>query len=142
MSKGTGTPGFMAPEAVYYEDHRDLLYPYSSASDVYAVGKIMMCLIKLENERDAPQPLYDGTDIDQRFDNDMEEVYDRALLDCVLDCLEPDPRNRPPVEKLWTYIQREVMKAPGLRALPPKLRGLEEGDVLRFEPDRYAVWAG
>ena len=100
-----------------------------------------MCLIKLEDDQHVSQPFYDTPDINQRFGNATEQLYSRQLLGCVLDCLEPDPSERPPVEKLWTYIQQQIMMTPGLRGLPPKFRGLEEGDVVRYEPDRYAVWA-
>jgi len=89
----TGTPAFMAPEAVYEADRMD------ARSDLYALGCVGFWLLtgRLVFERDTPiQTLLshiNDTPVapSKRAKQPIPEELDRAILDC----LEKDPAKRP-----------------------------------------------
>jgi serine/threonine-protein kinase len=89
----TGTPAFMAPEAVYEADRMD------ARSDLYALGCVGYWLVtgRLVFERDTPiQTLLshlNDTPVppSKRTTQPIPEGFDRVILDC----LEKDPAKRP-----------------------------------------------
>ena len=130
-------------EAVLYTDNskRDW-YRYSSASDVHACGRAILCLMNLETKRNVMQYGYDTQFDAPQFSAIALAFYPQSLFDAVAECTKPDPRDRMPVDELWLLIQKEVTAPPRrLRDLPMRAQTLEDDEVLRFRPDRYAAWA-
>jgi serine/threonine-protein kinase len=100
----TGTPAFMAPEAVYEADRMD------ARSDLYALGCVGYWLVtgRLVFERDTPiQTLLSHLNDkpvapSKRATQPIPEEFDRAILDC----LEKDPARRPAsAEELGKRLQ-------------------------------------
>ncbi|HET9939765.1 MAG TPA: serine/threonine-protein kinase, partial [Candidatus Eisenbacteria bacterium] len=103
----TGTPAFMAPEAVYEADRMD------ARSDLYALGCVGYWLVtgRLVFERDTPiQTLLshlNDTPVppSKRATQPIPEQFDRVILDC----LEKDPAKRPEsAETLGKRLQRSL----------------------------------
>jgi serine/threonine-protein kinase len=101
----TGTPAFMAPEAVYEADRMD------ARSDLYSLGCVGFWLLtgRLVFERDTPiQTLLSHLNDkpvppSQRAQQPIPEELDRVILDC----LEKDPSKRPAsAEELGKRLQR------------------------------------
>ena len=130
-------------EVVLYKDisERDW-YRYSSASDVYACRRTMLCLMNLETKSNVMQYGYDTQFDTPQFSASALAFYPQSLSDAFVECTKPDPRDRMPADELWLLIQKEVTAPPRrLRDLPMCAQKLEDDEVLRFRPDRYAVWA-
>jgi serine/threonine protein kinase len=131
-----GTKGWRAPEQQYYEDavHRRKL---SSATNIWAVGRVMLALVELthgEFPNQLPQVLYGDRDNGVAFTNlqkkaDFDKIHGSMLYDIIFDCLKPVPQDRVTAEDLLRRIHSHIHSPLG--GLPE----LEEGDVLEYSHD-------
>ena len=105
VGTATGTPAFMAPEAVYEAERMD------ARSDLYALGCVGFWLLtgRLVFERDTPiQTLLSHlNDTPVAPSNRATQPIPEELDHVILECLEKDPAKRPAsAEELGKRLQR------------------------------------
>ncbi len=107
----TGTPAFMAPEAVYSADRMD------ARSDLYALGCVGYWLVtgRLVFERDTPIQTLLGhlndapPSLSTRTSQPIPERFENAIREC----LEKDPARRPPsAEALGELLEDSIQGMP------------------------------
>lgn len=138
---GNGTLNYMAPEQILYPGgptHR-----LGSPADVYAIGKVVLCLMALW---DRDQVVGSGYDKDHRgripIPESLYDEYPQDLIALVKRCLEPTPKNRITANELLVEITRIVQEYPkDFDSLPMKFCGLSNERVVITQPDVYAIFA-
>jgi hypothetical protein len=116
-------------------------HEYSSASDIFVIGRIMLSLINLQPSSSVQQYRFDDYDNVPSADAAARAFYPKPLLDLVDACLRAEPSERIKAGELHLDIQNRVTVSEGPGDIPLKSRPLGEGDVLHFKPDAYAAWA-
>ena len=138
-----GTIDYQAPEQVEYVDVKGqplpARYPISSAADVWAVGISMLELMNL-NIYGKPY-MYDRKSEKPSIMPWSDDIYPLALVSLVMQCLHPEVDERIDVSALWYAIEEEVAKFDdGNEGTPSALRALKKEEILRYRPDKYALW--
>ena len=141
-SVDVGTPGYRAPEAQVYDSGMGVpSYRYSSASDIFVIGRIVLSLVNLQPGNHVQQYRFDGPDDVPSAKDAAKAFYPKPLLDLVHACMRAEPENRITADELYLDIKKQVTTSEGLRDIPLKFGLLGEGEVLHFKPDAYAAWA-
>ncbi|GAB7322030.1 hypothetical protein MBLNU13_g03080t1 [Cladosporium sp. NU13] len=125
--RGAGTPGWKAPEYNRYPQDFEIYHELSSATDVWAIGRVILALMELPIRR-LPVVRYDGEDegrVVVQAKAQLVATYGEELYGLVEKCLEPDPENRIKAHHLLRAIDRQINNL--YVTLPFELG---EGDVL------------
>ncbi|KAF2168609.1 hypothetical protein M409DRAFT_21355 [Zasmidium cellare ATCC 36951] len=139
---GTGTPGYRAPETYSRDPDRQAYIEF--ASDVWAIGLVMYCLVNLIErplQRDALE--YSLEDNPTRFPPafDQDVTYTDDLLRTISRCLTQRPEDRIWIDDLWHDIHYQVATMEGNTGSVPKLRQPEDGEAnFMFARDVYLQW--
>lgn len=127
-----GTKGWRPPEQQGYNDaeHRREL---SSATNVWAIGRIMLALIELK-PRNLPHVRYDDENEGHVLQSDeraaLMAYYGEAIYQLIEECLEPSPQDRIPADGLLNRIHQHIDSS--FEEVPLEL---EHNDVLEYGHD-------
>jgi serine/threonine protein kinase len=133
-----GTPGWKAPEYNPYPEDLEIYHELSSATDIWAIGRIMLSLMELPIKSPPPVVRYDDEDeghvvVEARAQ--LVATYGDELYDLVRKCLEPTPDDRIKARDLLRAIDRQLNNP--TVTLPLEL---EEGDILDYTQEiRWAT---
>jgi serine/threonine protein kinase len=132
-----GSLGWKAPEYNAYAEDLGIDYELSSATDIWAIGRIMLALMELTATR-PPTIRYDddgGGQVIVEAKDELVSMYGEELYNLVEKCLDPLPDDRITARQLLRKIDRQLSNP--LVTLPLELR---EGDVLDYKQDmRWAT---
>ena len=132
-----GTPGWKAPEYHTYAEDNDFGHELSSATDIWAIGRIMLAFMELRTAT-PPRVRYDDNDEGRVIVDVKAELvakYGEELYGLVESCLEPRPEDRINAQQLLRRVDR-VFSNP-LVILPLELGA---GDVLEYTQEmRWAT---
>jgi serine/threonine protein kinase len=128
-----GTQGWRAPEHNLRAIHLQPTYPLSSATDIWAIGRIMLALVELSHPR--PLNVLYGEPHDAQIwhapgKDERLTFYGDRLYELIESCLLPVPDERITASDLLEDIREYLDDNLGGR--PPRL---EEGDILEYNAD-------
>lgn len=133
-----GTRGWKSPECDSYPADFEHNHELTSATDIWAIGRIMLALMELPVRYPLPKIRYDDEDeghVIVKARDQLVATYGVELYDLVEKCLETTPEDRIAAQDLLRAIDRHLRNIPV--TLPLKL---EEGDVLEYAHDmRWAT---
>lgn len=141
-----GTEGWRAPEMEEYapfEGYEDdfpeeydpedyaMRYPPTASSDIWSLGRVMLCLVNLEDplkippwrfdqNEGLPRPYTDPLDTSSGLHSgsyyaDVEAYYPTEMRELVEDCLQMEPSERIKPADLWSAVHSHVAAGKGLR---------------------------
>jgi len=135
--RGAGTPGWKAPEFNRYPQDLEVNHELSSATDIWAIGRVILALMELPTGR-LPVVRYDGENegrVDVQAKSQLVATYGEDLCGLVEKCLEPTPEDRIRAQNLLRAIDRQINNLPVTLPLE-----LEDGDVLEYAQElRWAT---
>ena len=133
----TGTPGFYAPEQIQWYDARTKeavnQWPLNEKTNVYGLGMILWCLVRLRQA--AQQPFWLGVG---ENDTTLRPLpipapwnyplinYSQPLKDLIDDCLAFSQAARPSFQVILNRIQAETDERPGM---PDRALGMRSGEA-------------
>ncbi|KXT14924.1 hypothetical protein AC579_3058 [Pseudocercospora musae] len=127
-----GSNGYVAPEVYKFGKP----YPIGPMSDIWSIGRIMLCLVNLstdeEEEEWLPSPVTLETLVP--FKDDAIDGRDPDLSRLIMDCLQPYPADRPDAVRLYERLQM-------MRDKFASAEFDEEKDVVIVAPDPYKPFA-
>ncbi|KAK3683279.1 hypothetical protein LTR37_020392 [Vermiconidia calcicola] len=106
-----GTEGWKAPEQEHYDTIEWRRHDWniqSGASDIWSLGRTMLCLMSLEQW--PRQFQFDAGKQAPQLSSEMEEIYPPQLRKLVHECLHVDPQKRIRVMKLCAEIDSALGK--------------------------------
>ncbi|KXS97366.1 hypothetical protein AC578_9614 [Pseudocercospora eumusae] len=127
-----GTHGYLAPEVYRFGNP----YPVGPMSDIWAIGRIMLCLVNLSTEDEEEEWLPYPVDLQTfvPFKEGATDGRDAGLCQLIMDCLNPYPGDRPDAVRLYHRLQM----------MSDKFASAEfdkENEVVIVAPDRYKPFA-
>ncbi|SMR41281.1 unnamed protein product [Zymoseptoria tritici ST99CH_1E4] len=132
--KGLGTLPWQAPEQRGHTSD-----PYSpnlitTASDLWAVGRLIYCLMTLDEGDVLTEQNLDDEEEFPFMAEDIPDIYPDALIDLVESCLRNEAEKRPAVDELWTEIRKHTAD-PGqsVRGMPMNLRPSSADEMILFD---------
>jgi serine/threonine protein kinase len=124
-----GTPGWKAPEFNRYPPDFEVSHELTSATDIWAIGRVMLALMELPVRR-LPVIRYDDENegrVDVQEKAQLVATHGEDLYGLVEKCLEPTPEDRIRAQHLLRAIDRQINNL----SVPLPLE-LKEGDVLEY----------
>lgn len=113
--------------------------PYSpnlitTASDLWAVGRLIYCLMTLDEGDVLTEQNLDDEEEFPFMAEDIPDIYPDALIDLVESCLRNEAEKRPAVDELWTEIRKHTAD-PGqsVRGMPMNLRPSSADEMILFD---------
>lgn len=128
--QNAGTPGWKAPECNPYPADSEHNHELSSATDVWAIGRIMLALMELPVKFPLPKIRYYDEDeghVIVKEKAQLAATYGVGLYNLVEKCLEPIPDDRIAAQDLLRAIDRHLRNF--AVTLPLELG---DGDVLEY----------
>ncbi|KAK4543972.1 hypothetical protein LTR36_004746 [Oleoguttula mirabilis] len=127
-------------EQFRYADPTLNKYPLGSATDVFAIGKTILCLMGLYLGSIKPTR-YDSPNNGKLVVNDgFRKWYPQNLIDLVQRCIEPVPDCRIVATELLSEITRIVQEYPGdFDTMPMKSRRLASDTPVWTKRDMYEM---
>ncbi|PIA89588.1 hypothetical protein CB0940_07448 [Cercospora beticola] len=133
-AQGVGTLGYMAPESYDYPPVSDWYRntEISAKADLWSVARIMLSLMRLENDNNVDVVTLDDFAPPQ-LEPELEVHYSQTLIDLVHECLKFWPDDRPTCQEVWKRIQREVnYKDPALEEESLKKRDRQDDEIILY----------
>jgi serine/threonine protein kinase len=135
--RNPGTPGWKAPEFNRYPPDFEISHELSSATDIWAIGRVILALMELPIGR-LPVVRYDDENegrVDVQTKAQLVAAHGEELYGLVEKCLEPNPEDRVRARDLLRAIDRQINNLPVTLPLE-----LENGDVLEYAQElRWAT---
>lgn len=131
--RGAGTTGWKAPECNSYPADPEHNHELTSATDIWAIGRIMLALMGLPTRTPLPTIRYDDDDEGHVIVEEKAQLaatYGVELYDLVEKCLEPIPDGRIKAQALLRAIDRQLRNL--AMTLPLELG---DGDVIEHAHD-------
>ena len=134
----SGSRGWKAPEYNPYAEDSEHWHELTSATDIWAIGRIMLALMELPIRTPPPQVRYDdendGNVVVEARDQ-LVATYGEELYGLVEKCLQPEPDERIKAQNLLRAIDRQINNLSVTLPLE-----LGEGDVLEHAQEmRWAT---
>ncbi|RMY48920.1 hypothetical protein D0865_07798 [Hortaea werneckii] len=105
-----GTELYCAPEQFSNHLQREnlLKYKLTPAADVFAIGKVVLCMMQLRNDTEKRRPSVQADYEPYEIPKELERRNGQELLNPVKWCMRPSPRKRISPENLLYVIQEYV----------------------------------
>ncbi|KAI6910017.1 hypothetical protein KC318_g3542 [Hortaea werneckii] len=105
-----GTQLYCAPEQFsnHLQRENQLKYKLTPAADVFAIGKVVLCMMQLRNDTQKRRPSVQSDYKPYNFPEELERRYGHELVSLVKSCMRPNPLKRISPENLLYDIQEHV----------------------------------
>ncbi|RMY58165.1 hypothetical protein D0865_02749 [Hortaea werneckii] len=119
-----GTELYCAPEQsknhVQRENQRK--YKVTPAADVFAIGKVVLCMMRLRNDTEKRRPSVQLDYTPYEFPEELGRRYGPELVKLVKRCMKPEPDRRISPERLLSKIQGYVESVEDDEGTPTPLK--------------------
>ncbi|KAI7367377.1 hypothetical protein KC354_g3482 [Hortaea werneckii] len=110
-----GTELYCAPEQFSNHLQRENLFKYklTPAADVFAIGKVVLCMMQLRNDTEKRRPSVQSDYKPYEFPEELRRRYGPEFVKLVKRCMKPEPDRRISPERLLSKIQDYVESVEG-----------------------------
>ncbi|KAI7211122.1 hypothetical protein KC333_g7842 [Hortaea werneckii] len=119
-----GTELYCAPEQFSNHLQREnlLKYKLTPAADVFAIGKVVLCMMQLRNDTEKRKPSVQLDYKPYEFPEELGRRYGPELVKLVKRCMKPEPDKRISPERLLSKIQGYVESVEDDEGTPTPLK--------------------